>query len=175
LRERGDDLEVLVRRFVRRFGHELGRKVYKVSEESMERLRDYSWPGNIRELQSVLKQALLRASGKVLLPSFLPPLANECLLPASTAHCDTRPLNIDALINERLSPNCSDLYATLHRELDQTLLAHVLDYVHGNQRQAARLLGIARQTLRLKIRELGVHVKQSIASNVVEISSVGRG
>src|SRR5262249_28272130 len=72
LRERGDDLEVLVRHYVRRFGRELGREVSEVSPEALERLRGYSWPGNVRELQSVLKQALLRASGTVLLPTFLP-------------------------------------------------------------------------------------------------------
>src|SRR4029077_11779894 len=62
LRERGDDLPVLVQHFLRRFSCELGREVREVAAEALERLRAYSWPGNIRELQSVLKQALLRAS-----------------------------------------------------------------------------------------------------------------
>src|SRR5499433_3946999 len=72
LRERGDDLPLLVRHYVRRFSRELGREVSQVAPETLERLRNYSWPGNIRELQSVLKQALLQASGAVLLPAFLP-------------------------------------------------------------------------------------------------------
>src|SRR5205085_587387 len=74
LRERGDDLPLLVRHYLSRFGRELGREVQEVAPEVLERLRGYSWPGNIRELQSVLKQALLRASGTVLLPAFLPEL-----------------------------------------------------------------------------------------------------
>ena len=45
--------------YVRRFNRELGREVREVAPEAMERLRGYPWPGNIRELQSVLKQALL--------------------------------------------------------------------------------------------------------------------
>src|SRR5207302_73615 len=61
LRERGDDLPMLVQHYLRRFGHELGREVREVDPEALERLRNYSWPGNIRELQSVLKQALLQA------------------------------------------------------------------------------------------------------------------
>ena len=73
LRERGDDLPLLVQHFVRRFTVELGRDVREVAPEAMDRLRDYSWPGNIRELQSILKQALLQAVGSVLLPAFLPP------------------------------------------------------------------------------------------------------
>src|SRR6201997_236184 len=72
LRERGDDLPLLVRHFLRRFSRELGREVQEVAPDALERLRGYSWPGNIRELQSVLKQALLRANGSVLLPAFLP-------------------------------------------------------------------------------------------------------
>jgi len=72
LRERGDDLPVLVQHYLRRCSRELGRDVRKVAPEAMARLRGHSWPGNIRELQSVLKQALLQASGAVLLPDFLP-------------------------------------------------------------------------------------------------------
>ena len=72
LRERGDDLPLLVQHYLRRFSRELGREVREVAPEALERLRSYSWPGNIRELQSVLKQALLQASGTVLLPAFLP-------------------------------------------------------------------------------------------------------
>jgi DNA-binding protein Fis len=49
--------------------------------------------------------------------------------------------------------------------LDRVLLKHVLDYTGGNQHQAARLLGIARQTLRLKLRELGLHVTHSIEAD----------
>src|SRR6201988_509776 len=72
LRDRGDDLSLLIRHFLRRFGRELGRDVREAAPEALERLRAYAWAGNIRELQSVLKQALLQASGNVLLPAFLP-------------------------------------------------------------------------------------------------------
>ena len=72
LREQREDLPLLVRHYLRRFSRELGRDVQEVAPEVLERLCDYSWPGNIRELQSVLKQALLRASGPILLPAFLP-------------------------------------------------------------------------------------------------------
>src|SRR5262245_2391067 len=74
LRERGDDLPLLVRHYLRRFSSELGREVREVAPEVLERLRRYSWRGNVRELQSVLKQALLRTHGPVLLPEFLPEL-----------------------------------------------------------------------------------------------------
>ena len=76
LRERGDDLPLLVQHYLHRFNQELNRDVCEVSPEAMERLCAYRWPGNIRELQSVVKQVLLRSTGNVLLPSFLPDLSS---------------------------------------------------------------------------------------------------
>ncbi|MGZ6075673.1 MAG: sigma-54-dependent transcriptional regulator, partial [Isosphaeraceae bacterium] len=70
LRDRGDDLSLLVQLFLRRYNIELGREVREVALEVMNRFRSYPWPGNVRELQSVLQQALLRASGTVLISEF---------------------------------------------------------------------------------------------------------
>src|SRR6516162_6018598 len=68
LRERGEDLPLLVRHYLRRFSRELGRGGHEIAPEALERLRSYPWPGNVRELQSVLTPALLRARGTALLP-----------------------------------------------------------------------------------------------------------
>jgi two-component system nitrogen regulation response regulator GlnG len=158
LRERDDDLPLLVRHYLRRFGRELGREVQEVAPESLERLHGYSWPGNIRELQSVLKQALLRASGTVLLPAFLPELSDR---PGESEPAGTD-LGLEAFIRQRLGPDARELYAETHRQVDRMLLPLVLEHTHGNQHQAARLLGIARQTLRMKLRDLGLHVTHSV-------------
>src|SRR3989475_1466173 len=88
LRERGEDLPMLVQHFVRRFSGELGREVREVAPEAMARLRAYSWPGNMRELQSVLKQALLQAHGSVLLASFLPEFSAGATQNAQPASLD---------------------------------------------------------------------------------------
>ena len=71
-------------------------------------------------------------------------------------------LNLNAFIGERLRPDVTDLYDETHREVDRLLLKVVLENCSGNQHQAARLLGIARQTLRLKLRDLGLRVTQSV-------------
>ncbi len=161
LRERGDDLPLLVRHYLRRFSSELGREVQEVAPEALEHLRGYSWPGNIRELQSVLKQALLRASGPVLLLAFLPDLSArpDESGPAAPPGAD---LGLEEFICQRLGPDAQDLYADTHRQVDRVLLPRVLEYTGGNQHQAARLLGIARQTLRQKLRDLGLHVSHSV-------------
>ena len=68
-------------------------------------------------------------------------------------------------------PDASDLYAETHRQVDRLLLFRVLEYTGGNQHQAARLLGIARQTLRQKLRDLGLHVTQSVEADEDDLSS----
>jgi DNA-binding NtrC family response regulator len=163
LRERGDDLPLLVRHYLRRFSRELGREVHEVAPEVLERLRSHTWPGNIRELQSVLKQALLQASGPVLLSAFLPELSGAPAKPAPS------PPGLEAdlgdYISQRLGPDARDLYADVHRELDRLLLRRVMEFTNGNQNRAARLLGIARQTLRQKLRDLGLHVTHSVEAD----------
>jgi two-component system nitrogen regulation response regulator GlnG len=156
LRERGDDLPLLVQHQLRRFSRELGRDVRKVAPEAMARLREYSWPGNIRELQSVLKQALLQSSGAVLLPAFLP----EPLRGSGEAHpaspTGDQPGVETFVIRQPLNSDARDLYADAHRQLDRMLLPRVLEFTQGSKHEAAMMLGIARQTLRQKVRELGL-------------------
>jgi two-component system nitrogen regulation response regulator GlnG len=171
LRERGEDLPLLVRHLLRRFSRELGRDVREVDPGTMERLRGYEWPGNVRELQSVLKQALLRASGPVLLPAFLPELGSgpaqgggERNTPAADAP-GAPGLGLEPFIRQRLGPDTQDLYAEVHRQIDRVFLPLVLEHTSGNQHRAARLLGIARQTLRQKLRDLGLHVTHSVEAD----------
>jgi two-component system nitrogen regulation response regulator GlnG len=160
LRER-NDLPLLVQHFLRRLSGTLGREVREIAPEALVRLCAYAWPGNVRELQSVLKQALLRASGTVLLPAFLPDLPGGPGEPGPAAPAAGP--SLEALIRERLTPETRDLFAEMRRHLDRVLLPLVLEYAGGSQHQAALLLGIARQTLRTKLRELGLH-----AANLAE-------
>jgi two-component system nitrogen regulation response regulator GlnG len=165
LRERGEDLGLLVRHYLQRYGRELGREVTEVAPEAAERLQSYAWPGNIRELQNVLKQVLLRASGTVLLPAFLPEPLGDPGRPSPSSPAAEEELDLEGFIRERLGPDAGDLYSQTHREVDRLLLMQVLEYTEGNRHRAARLLGIARQTLRLKLRDLGLHVTRSIEAD----------
>src|SRR5262249_61901195 len=72
---------------------------------------------------------------------------------------------LEEFIRQRLGPEAHDLYAEAHRQVDRLLLPLVLDYTGGNQHQAARILGIARQTLRLKLRDLGLHVTHEVVAD----------
>ena len=164
LRERGDDLPMLVRYYLRRFGRELGREVVEASPAAMDRLRDYSWPGNIRELQNVLRQALLRARGSVLLAEFLPersPDPDRIDTGGDSAPAG-RGEDLGSFIRRRLAAGTSGLHEETLRWVERILLPMILEHTRGNQRQAAQILGIARQTLRTKLRELGVTIQSSV-------------
>jgi two-component system nitrogen regulation response regulator GlnG len=162
LRERGDDLERLVQFYLRRVSRDLAREVREVAPQALARLQAYPWPGNLRELQSVLKQAILRTHGPVLLPDFLPELPELPGEPAAPVAPQEGRVDLEAFIHERLVPDSRDLYKEALRELDRLLLPRVLAYTGFNQRRAALLLGIARQTMRAKLRDLGLHVGHSV-------------
>ena len=164
LRERGDDLPVLVQHYLRRFSDEYGREIREIAPDALARLRAYPWPGNIRELQSVLRQALLRASGTVLLPTFLPELAGVSALTRPTTNSELA-FDLERFIRQRLTPTTNDLAAETHREVDRLLMTLALEYTRGNHREASRLLGISRQTMRMRLRSMGLHVSHSVESD----------
>jgi DNA-binding NtrC family response regulator len=164
LRERVDDLPILVEHYLRRFSSELGREVREIAPDALARLRAYTWPGNIRELQSVLRQALLRASGGVLLSSFLPELSGV-FGPSRTTATLEQSFDLERFIRQRLSSTTNDLSAETHREVDRLLMTLALEYTNGNHREASRILGISRQTMRMRLRALGLHVAHSVESD----------
>jgi two-component system nitrogen regulation response regulator GlnG len=161
LRERGDDLPMLVQQYLRRFNRELGREIREIAPEALERLRAHTWPGNIRELQSVLKQALLQATGSVLIPPFLPDTLGA-MGPEAAAAGGAAGFLFEPFLRERLEAGTDNLYAEAHRQLDRILLPLVLEFTGGNQRLTTRFLGIARNTFRARLEEAGLSVKRSL-------------
>lgn len=156
LRERGSDIPLLVAHYLRRFDRELGKEVTQVSDETLDLLCRYSWPGNARELQGVLKQALLQTTGTVLLPDFLPESLRQQApsLPLPTDES----LVTRSFIQQRLAEGSHDLYEEVLRQMERGLFSLVLEHTGGNQFQAARVLGISRSRLRKRLRELGITI-----------------
>jgi two-component system nitrogen regulation response regulator GlnG len=173
LRERGHDLVLLTQHYLGRFNQELGKAVQGIAPEAWEKLEAYRWPGNIRELQSVLKQALLQAAGPVLLPEFLPAFLHDTT-PRADSLPDTREsatgatesgdgfAGIGEFIEQSLHGPQENLYAETLRRLERLLLTRVLQHTGGNQLQAAKILGITRGSLRTKIRDLGIAIARTV-------------
>ena len=162
LRERDDDLRLLARYYLRRFSRELGREVHEIDPAALRILHRYSWPGNIRELQSVLKQAILQSHGETLLPGSLPPLLGITPGAAMPADSTAGDPSLEAFVGGCLASIESELYAEVHRQVDRVLLSRTLEGTGGNQLRAARWLGIGRETLRRRLREVGIHVNHRV-------------
>jgi two-component system nitrogen regulation response regulator GlnG len=156
LRDRGDDLPLLVHHLVRRFARELGKDVRDVPDETLALLGRYPWPGNVRELQSVLKQALLNAAGPSLRPEFLPPaLRGDEPTPAAPPGGD-EVAGLTAFVRERLAAGGTDLYAEVIGRAERLLFLEALAHTDYNLSRTARALGISRTTLRAKMTALGI-------------------
>jgi two-component system nitrogen regulation response regulator GlnG len=165
LREREGDLKLLLDHFLKRFNVQLGKNITGISPEALQLLENYSWPGNIRELQGAVRRAMLMATGPTIVPELLPKEIVENL-PQTTAtrRVSDDPLAVDlaGFVDERLAADSDNLYQESLHMLERYLLTRVLRETQGNQSKAARRLGITRGSLRNKMRDLGIQVGQVV-------------
>jgi nitrogen regulation protein NR(I) len=166
LRHRGDDVPMLVEHFLTRFNKALGKNISAISNEAMEAMMRYSWPGNIRELQSVIRRAILMATGPVIVPELLP---NEVVSGGSngfnsSANSDSGN-GFEAFLREREQARSLNLYAEALEWMERILITRVLNRTEGNQSRAAETLGITRGSLRHKIRALGLSIEHVVATD----------
>ncbi len=153
LRERREDIPLLVNYYLGRFSRELGKDVRQAAPQTLALLEHYAWPGNVRELQSVLKQAILQATGSVLAPEFLPALVRE---ETPTPAGPTTATDLTRFIREALAAGKLNLYDEYTALTERVLFREVLTHTEGNLTQAARVLGINRGTLRTRLEALGI-------------------
>jgi DNA-binding NtrC family response regulator len=161
LRERREDIAPLANCFLRRFSRELHHDTRDISAEALGIIESYSWPGNVRELQTIIKQALLQSTGQVLLPRSLPPyLTSPC---DAVGNCPkANQSGFEEFWQSELASEPTDLYEKVHANVDRQFLRSVINHTDGNQSRAADILGISRQTLRTRLRELGLPVLRLI-------------
>jgi formate hydrogenlyase transcriptional activator len=141
LRDRSDDIPALVKYFTQRFSREMGRQVGSIPAEVLEVLQLHDWPGNIRELENLIKRAVITSTGTVLRPLF-----------GELKHLPSQP-----------SPSAKRTLAEAQREHIVEVLRDtrwVLGGVHG----AAARLGMPRTTLVYKMRKLGIVREQGAKS-----------
>ncbi len=163
LRERGDDLILLIEHFMARFNRSLKKDISGISPEALQILTSYRWPGNIRELQSVLRKAMLMATGPVLVPEFIPKELSRSIGELSvTDAVASGDEDLGRFLDEREAAGSEDLYAESLEWLERRVLTRVLQTHAGNQSKAAEQLGITRGSLRNKLRSLGISIGQVV-------------
>ena len=156
LRARRDDIPVLAEYFLRKFQDEMGVEVRKLSPKALETLTSHRWPGNVRELENTLRRAVLLSSNPVLSMEDL--AIHDTIKPRESLE-DIIYSRLEEFISRIDSTTRQELYDTILPFMERPLLKLVLKKTGGNQVRAAELLGINRNTLRKKIRELGIKVR----------------
>ena len=152
LRDRRADIPLLASFFVDRFSRQFGKQINGISQETMDVLSRYSWPGNIRELQNVIERAVVLCSGSVLR------LGND-LLPISSA--DSEALTF----GESTSPPAGNSPSSLEN-VERSHILQVLQETRGvieGPRGAARILNLHPNTLRSRMKKLGIERSSATA------------
>ncbi|MEQ8222705.1 MAG: sigma-54 dependent transcriptional regulator [Candidatus Eremiobacterota bacterium] len=129
LRERGDDIVLLIYHFAEKFSRELGKPVPKFSDKAIQILKSYHWPGNVRELQNVINRLVVLTEGDMIEVSDLPSLMRFSALKVTDF---SRPLE----------------------DVELEYISNVLSAVGGNKSHAAEILRIDRKTLRDKLKKI---------------------
>lgn len=128
LRERGDDILLLIHHFTEIYSNELGKPVPRFSDDSLRALKNYTWPGNVRELENVIQRLVVMTDGKMIDVPDLPSL-----------------MRFSALRENGLDRSLA--------EVEAEHIRNVLASVDGNKTRAAEILGIDRKTLRQKLKK----------------------
>ena len=130
LRARAGDIPLLVGHFIRRYGRAFNKRVERLSPEALAALQEYRWPGNVRELQNVIERSVVLAEGPVIQLNDLPV---DVLLPEHrrmVREADRLPLK------------------SATEDFERQIVLRVLERVKGNQSEAARILGLHRNSLK---------------------------
>jgi two-component system response regulator AtoC len=164
LRDRGDDILLLLHYCLQKFSRELGKNVHSISAEALDLLVHYGWPGNVRELEAVIRQSLLQTTGSVILPEFLPDsIRFDPGEPVILDPNDDPASDLEAFLSTRLkNDNAQDIYVETLEMMERFVISRVLRHTEGNQSQAAKMLGITRGTLRNKIRTLRISLGTTV-------------
>ena len=142
LRERLDDVPVIAGRFLMRFNEQYGKNIRDMSPDTVMRLVRYDWPGNIRQLESVIERAVLFCSGTELLPNCLPE-EFQSSGPSST------------FVIPPLLPM---------EEIERQAIMQTLERTHGNIKKTAQILRFPRPTFYRKLKKLGIKVERPASS-----------
>ncbi len=144
LRERREDIPLLVSAFVERFQESTGKQITRVSDEALARMMDYDWPGNVRELENAIEHAFVRCGGTEIEADHLP---IEVRTGASGPVPGNGPPLAAAQPARTLRPSQED---------ERAIILAALEAARGSKSDAAKQLGIGRTTLWRRMRELDI-------------------
>jgi len=151
LRDRKEDIPLLVRHFVEKYNQRLGKRVEGVDADAVALLQSYPWPGNIRELENLMERSVLFADGPIIHAGALPDSLRETS-PASPV----APVGALGAIAAPSGASMKEIVRQAQAELEKELIARALEETGGNVTRAAKRLQISRKSLQVKMKELGL-------------------
>ena len=158
LRNRSEDIPLLVNTFIRRMRAKTGKNISRLTPAAMECLMEYHWPGNIRELKSALEFAFVIAEGEVIDMDQLPPKIvqppNQFISPAH---------QLAPGIGHHKTMETMILSSNPEGPAEKRMLIEALKKTNGNQSQAARILGINRVTVWNRMKKYGIDLKKILS------------
>ena len=172
LRERAEDVPDLVRHFLRKAEDE-GLPAKHLDGEALDLLKHYRWPGNVRELENLIRRLAVLHSGDTIPAAAIAAELKEPSRPADGDGSD-EPATLSAAVERHLTSYFlaqgdklppPGLYDRILQEIERPLLSICLGATRGNQIRAAHLLGLNRNTLRKKIRDLGLEVIKGLRAD----------
>ncbi|MCC6123490.1 MAG: sigma-54-dependent Fis family transcriptional regulator [Pirellulales bacterium] len=161
LRDRSEDIAELAHYFLFRFNRQLGTTVQSIAPEALEMLEKFDWPGNIRQLQSAIREALIVSVGSTILRDFIPIELHQEKFADAGDDAETGPLpdidwsSLPELIENAILNGENNLYRRVIDYVDRILVTLAMRQAGGKQNRAAEILGLSRVTLRTKLRILG--------------------
>ncbi|OHD56298.1 MAG: hypothetical protein A2Y33_00560 [Spirochaetes bacterium GWF1_51_8] len=152
LRDRKDDIPLLVTHFKQKYAVQNNRKIDNISPEAMRILQAYAWPGNVRELENTIERAVLLCKSGVIEPSSLPGFLVE------SEHSHVSDLSIGKWIETYIKNSSYEgkVYDTIVGYIEKELITSALLFNNRNKVKTADFLGINRNTLRFKMRDYGI-------------------
>lgn len=141
LRDRMDDVPLLVEHFLQKYRSDSPENNPRISEEALDALMEYHWPGNVRELENTIHRAIIQARGSVIMPHYVQFIGAP----------GKREGDADEAIEDRVA--AGDTLKTLVAATERHAIEAALRQANGNRSQAAKQLGINRGLLYAKIRE----------------------
>jgi nitrogen regulation protein NR(I) len=165
LRDRREDIPLLVNYFLKKIAHDQQRKPKSIASAAIRALEKYHWPGNVRELENVIRRAHVIAKSEAILPADLPPEVTGQGLggaPVSAAAGEGVASDAAALARQLFQLAKRDPKLKVLPAVERELVIEALKDTGNNQVQAAKLLGITRATLRKRIEKFGVQREMKI-------------
>jgi DNA-binding NtrC family response regulator len=154
LRDRRDDLALLVRHFIQRFDEELDRRIKGVDDQVLRRLQEHPWPGNVGELESVIKRACIVTRSDVITLDDIGESISDSRFPGRQELESALSRAVRVALQERIAESRAGVSSSAFHDIvslvETTLVREALTITNGNQVKAADLLGVNRATLRKK-------------------------